>query len=233
MKKIILLLILSSLFSCEKNQEEKPPIDLKLLESQGSFPFPHEDPDNWLMAHIDVETTGLLPGWHEMIDVGLVITDLKGNVKDSLFLRVMPDHPERCSEIAAKVNGFAEDKWKKHQALSEAEAVKQWIAFHQRVAGDKGVIFTAYNSHFDLSFTDQLFRKTGHSWRELYFYFVLDIPSMAWGQGYRELYLEEFMKEKGIQDEPHTADEHTGITGAMKNVRIYKRLVELSQESRE
>ena len=31
-------------------------------------------PDQWLLAHIDVETTGLLPGHHEMIDVGNVMT---------------------------------------------------------------------------------------------------------------------------------------------------------------
>ena len=31
-------------------------------------------PDQWLLAHIDVETTGLLPGHHEMIDVGIVMT---------------------------------------------------------------------------------------------------------------------------------------------------------------
>ena len=31
-------------------------------------------PDQWLLAYIDVETTGLLPGHHEMIDVGIVMT---------------------------------------------------------------------------------------------------------------------------------------------------------------
>jgi|ETNmetMinimDraft_8_1059916.scaffolds.fasta_scaffold36533_1 uncharacterized protein YprB with RNaseH-like and TPR domain len=31
-------------------------------------------PDQWLLAYIDVETTGLLPGHHEMIDMGIVMT---------------------------------------------------------------------------------------------------------------------------------------------------------------
>jgi len=37
---------------------------------------PAEDPESWLLAFIDVETTGLVPGWHEMIDIGVVMTEL-------------------------------------------------------------------------------------------------------------------------------------------------------------
>ena len=40
---------------------------------------PAEDPDAWLLAFIDVETTGLVPGWHEMIDIGVVMTELDGS----------------------------------------------------------------------------------------------------------------------------------------------------------
>ena len=32
------------------------------------------DPD-WVLAHIDVETTGLIPGHHEIVDIGVVYTD--------------------------------------------------------------------------------------------------------------------------------------------------------------
>lgn len=34
---------------------------------------PAEDPDKWILAHVDVETTGLAPGYHEMIDLGVRI----------------------------------------------------------------------------------------------------------------------------------------------------------------
>jgi hypothetical protein len=33
-----------------------------------------------------------------------------------------------------------------------------------------------------------------------------------------------------IKDEPHVAVEHTGITGAMVNVRIYKALLQYRQD---
>ena len=44
------------------------------IEALNSAPFaastPANDPDGWLLAHVDAETTGLVPGYHEMIDVG-------------------------------------------------------------------------------------------------------------------------------------------------------------------
>ena len=56
---------------------------------------PALEPAQWLLAHLDVETTGLVPGYHEMIDAGWVITDLEGRVVDTLFIRLQPEHPER------------------------------------------------------------------------------------------------------------------------------------------
>lgn len=67
---------------------------------------PTANPAGWLLAFVDVETTGLVPGYHEMIDLGLVITDLDGVRIDSLFLRIQPEHPERLSEGAREVNAF-------------------------------------------------------------------------------------------------------------------------------
>ena len=47
-----------------------------------------------LLVHVDVETTGLEAGYHELIDAGVVITTTDGVIVDQLFLRIMPDHPE-------------------------------------------------------------------------------------------------------------------------------------------
>ena len=42
------------------------------MENKESISHPSESPKRWLLAHVDVETTGLLPGYHEMIDIGIV-----------------------------------------------------------------------------------------------------------------------------------------------------------------
>ena len=57
------------------------------------FAWPDAAPDDWLLAFVDVETTGLTPGYHEMIDIGIVMTDLAGAELGELFLRIQPEHP--------------------------------------------------------------------------------------------------------------------------------------------
>jgi DNA polymerase III epsilon subunit-like protein len=183
--------------------------------------------DERLLAHVDVETTGLIPGYHEMIDIGLVVTDVMGNIIDSLFLLIQPEHPERSQEGAYACNAFNAEKWRARSAFSVDKAVDSILSFHKRVCGDKQVLMLAYNSHFDSAFLDHLFRQTDHSWREMYHYFVLDIPSMLWGMGYTDPQADDFMEYYQIKDEPHVPEFHTGITGAMLNVRIYKKIMQL------
>ncbi|MFW6089481.1 MAG: hypothetical protein ACODAB_07000 [Gemmatimonadota bacterium] len=178
----------------------------------------------WRLAFVDVETTGLVAGWHEMIDLGIVMTDLDGGTLDSLFVRVQPAHPERTADGARAVNAFDADRWRELGALDPAAAVDTLRAFHRRVAGDGPVLLVAFNSQFDTAFLDHLFRGVGASWRELFHYFVLDIPSMAWARGYRDLTGAALAERLGVEDEPHVAEEHTGITGARLNARLYRAL---------
>jgi DNA polymerase III epsilon subunit-like protein len=225
----LLPLVLSSC-SRPASAPETPAWIQQLEATTPRVPLPDAAPDDWLLAHIDVETNGLVPGWHEMIDIGLVMTDLDGNVLDSLFVLVQPEHPERTSPGAVAVNAFDAKKWKARGALAPEQAVERILEFHRRVAGDKRTLMVAYNSQFDAAFLDHLFRRAGHSWREMYHYFVLDIPSMLWGLGDRQLTADSVMVRLGVEDEPHVAEYHTGITGAMVNVRIYRMLVQHQAE---
>lgn len=234
---LLLLMLAATLFlstfliKCSGNEapaasiSEGPGFDLNKLESSGPLPFPTDAPEKWLLAHIDVETTGLLPYYHEMIDLGLILTDLDGRFVDSFFVRIQPLHPDRLSPIAKEINAFDADTWQSQGALSPTKAVDSLIAFHQQAAGDKQVMMVAYNSHFDASFIDALFREAGHTWRELYYYFILDIPSMAWGLGFRNLRRPGVMDLYDIQPETSVPEDHTGISGARKNVEVYQALL--------
>ena len=186
---------------------------------------PASAPGDWLLAHIDVETTGLVPGHHEMIDLGLVLTDMEGHIVDSLFLRIMPEHPDRLSAGAARVNAFDPRRWRELGALSAAQAVDSLFAFHGRARSNRNLLMVAFNSQFDTAFLDHLLRSQGRSWRELFHYFVLDIPSMAWALGYRDLTNSALASRLGVRDEPRVGAEHTGLTGALLNVRIYRSLL--------
>jgi DNA polymerase III alpha subunit (gram-positive type) len=188
--------------------------------------WPAGNPDQWLLAFVDVETTGLTPGYHEMIDIGIVMTDLAGNEKGELFLRIQPQFPERTQDGARAVNAFDETRWQELGALSPAHAVRSIREFHTGIAGDRSVMMVAFNSHFDAAFIDHLFRTGGGDWRDLYHYFILDLPSMAWSLGLRGLTGQSLSAGLNVEDEPHVAEQHTGITGAQLNARIYRALLE-------
>ena len=183
---------------------------------------PQTEPERWALAFVDVETTGLVPGWHEMIDLGLVLTDLEGVPLDSLFLRIQAEHPERLDPGAKAVNAYDHARWRELGAVPPALATDSLARFVRRVAAGRSVMMVAFNSQFDTAFLDHLFRASGRSWREMFHYYVLDLPSMAWALGDRGLDGPSLSARLGVPDEPHVATEHTGITGAALNARLYR-----------
>jgi oligoribonuclease (3'-5' exoribonuclease) len=187
--------------------------------------WPDRAPERYVLAHIDVETTGLDPAVHEMISIGMIYTDLDGAELGRLDLRIMPPHPERIDAGARAVNGFDPGLWRRMGAIGEAEAVRRIGAFHDRMRGDRTVLFTAYNVWFDQAFVTALLRRQGREWRDMYHYQVLDIPSMAWALGFRQLRGTNLAAALGIADETRVPTEHTGITGAAFNVAIYRALL--------
>lgn len=192
------------------------------------FYLPDQDPDGWLLAFVDVETTGLIPGYHEMIDIGIVMADLDGTELGELFVRIQPEHPERTDDGARAVNAFDEQTWREHGALSLDEAIEQITGFHSDLADGRKVLMVAFNSQFDTAFLDHLFRSRDRSWREMYHYSVLDLPSMAWSLGLHSLTGSSIADALGVEDEPRVAHLHTGITGARLNARIYRALLTYS-----
>jgi len=203
------------------------------ISNAQEFEWPHDDPDGWLLAFVDVETTGLTPGYHEMIDIGIVMTDLDGNELGDLFIRIQPEYPQRTDEGARAVNAFDDERWRQLGALSTADAVKRIVAFNTDIAADRKVLMVAFNSPFDSAFLDHLFRSQDRSWRELYHYFVLDLPSMAWSLGIKSLTGSSISDALGVVDEPHVAELHTGITGAKLNARLYRALLRLANEKQD
>lgn len=192
--------------------------------------LPADAPDDWLLAFIDVETTGLIPGYHEMIDIGVVLSDVDGNEVARTFIRTMPNFPERTSPEVPGINGFSVEKWRNYGALSSAAAVDSLVDFYAQHTDGRYVLMVAYNSWFDAAFLDHLFRAADRSWRELHYYFIMDLPSMAWGMGLRDIWGSRLTAKFGIPDEPSTPDEHTGITGADVNYRIYRELVKTTTQ---
>lgn len=184
----------------------------------------------WVLAHIDVETTGLDPAYHEIVDIGVVYTDLDGNELQRWHRRVMPEHPERTEEAAARINGFDPKTWKELGAPTPREALQEWLALERREFAQKTILRVAYNSKFDAAFLDVLFRAHGLAFDQPnYSYFWLDVPSMAWSLGFRELPLRELAKRLGVRGTSDVPLEHTGLGCAEANVRVYRALREVER----
>jgi hypothetical protein len=118
-----------------------------------------------VLAHVDVETTGLAPGYHEMVDLGVVMTDMNGQGLEPdggarFFVRIDPAHPGRADPHAAAVNGYSVERWARLETVSRSEAVSQWVEFHRRVAQGRNCLFCAYNAWFDIAFCDHCPRRS-------------------------------------------------------------------------
>lgn len=177
-----------------------------------------------VLALIDVETTGLDPDRHEMIDIGAIYIESDGRELGRFFVRMQPAHPERVDPSAQAVNGFSVERWQSLGAVSAAEAADLFEAFHQSMAKDRKVIFTAFNVWFDQAFVSRWLAREQHSFRHWYHYQVLDLPSMAWARGLRGLTGTEIAAALGIADETRDPLQHTGETGAVFNLAVYRAL---------
>ncbi len=185
-------------------------------------------PGPTIIAIVDVETTGLDPSHHEMVDLGALYVRPDGQELGRFFVRIHPPHPERLDPGAAAVNGYSPARWRTLGAVDEAEAVRQWREFHDQMARASGatVTFAALNAWFDQSFTDALLRRHNSSWRELFHYQILDLPSMAWGQGARELGGAALSARYGVEPETRDPLRHTGESGVEFNLALYRAMLQ-------
>lgn len=65
---------------------------------------------NNLLAAMDVETTGLLCGYHEIVQVSIVVLDQNMDPMKDLnpfYMEIKPQHPERVDLQALRVNGLS------------------------------------------------------------------------------------------------------------------------------
>ena len=198
---------------------------LVLLLIFSASTFAASDQDSRLLVHIDVETTGLEVGYHELIDVGVIVTTIDGDIVDRLFLRMMPDHPERLDPGAAAVNGFSVSRWRSLDALEGAQGARALNAFLLKYSTDHQLIFTAFNVGFDQRFIMHFLKSHNLAFNTFFHYMVLDLPSMAWALGAQSLSGDGISAHFGISAEVKDPMLHTGETGAAFNVTLYRAML--------
>ncbi len=165
-----------------------------------------------LIALTDIETTGLDPKIHEIIEIACILfDDEKFEIINTFEYKIKPEKIEAAAPEAMKVNGYNEEEWK--DALSLDEVMDKYIEF------TNGATFMAYNVTFDWGFL----KETGKNF--LLHYHRLDLLSMACikipREGKTSWSMKSVCKYLDIEPEPEI---HRALNGVMKEYEIYTEL---------
>ena len=185
-----------------------------------------ETKESSLYAIVDVETTGLNPNYHEMIDIGIIIINQNLEIKGQYFSKVLPSFPERIDPMAQNINGFNLQRWTQEEAISEEELINQMNIFLNNYIGKP--IFIAFNSWFDSGFVRNLLNEHDYKFNDWFDYRVLDIPSIALACGYFPK-TPDFNEKLAtlLEVQPETKDplKHTGESGVNFNYALLRSLM--------
>ncbi|MCK9352318.1 MAG: 3'-5' exonuclease [Candidatus Paceibacterota bacterium] len=176
------------------------------------------------LAFIDVETTGLDPDRHELIEIGCVLArqiaqEGKGPallMLDEFECKIMPEHLETADPESLAIIGFKKENWA--DAIPLAEAMEK---FSERV---RGASFVAHNAFFDYAFIEHAFKKTGV--KNFMHYHRLDTVSIAFAKLYDKTEVEKFSlrflcEYFGVENK----NAHTALSDARATFEVYKRLM--------
>lgn len=168
-----------------------------------------------LLAITDLETTGDVPGVHEIIEIGLVVCRPDNfEILDTLNVKVKPLHIENAIPKALERNGYKEENWKGSGSLKDAMEI-----YSEKT---KDAVFYAYNVTFDWGFIHEAFKQTGEKNNMDYHRF--DIMSMVFSKFKNVsggVSLNNASKLLGI---PEEAIPHNALNGAMQAYEVLKKL---------
>lgn len=178
------------------------------------------------LVFVDIETTGLLPREHELLEIAVVRVsqdwsdgEMPRFTKiDEWSIKIKPEHIETADPVSMKINNYTAGEWV--DAVSVKEALTQFIE------KTDGAIMVAHNVAFDSEFLNHYLALHGLSARM--HYHRLDTVSMAFAKLHNtpdasRYSLMELCKYFGItNDRPHSA-----LADALADFELFKKLLGL------
>jgi DNA polymerase III alpha subunit (gram-positive type) len=171
------------------------------------------------LCFLDVETTGSVFGYHEIIDIAAVRTASDASrILGKWQRRIRPQHPERFSSYARDLNGYTPELW----AGTEELTLSLWKEF---VAFVKDCVPVCHNPSFDRAFITLAAAELDILELGLDYHWI-GTESLAWPlykQGVlSSLSLESLSAFFGVGVEPRP---HTALNGALVCWRVYQALM--------
>ncbi|GEM_PF-226434 len=131
----------------------------------------------------DVETTGLEPGYHEIIQLGAVLYNDKWEQLDTYLSNVYPQFPDRFSIPASKIHELTladlEDAPMIYEVIEDFEAwlLAQVGSFRKQREELRNIVVCGQNVTTDVNFMRYAYREAKVSWE--YSHRVLDLFVLA------------------------------------------------------
>ncbi len=173
------------------------------------------------IAFVDIETTGLDRDEHEIIELAVVVAEMKDGkfvVVDQLDLKVQPKNIEKAEPQALRINGYNEADWL--FAISLEDAMREFAK------KTDGAIFSAHNITFDYGFIERAFKTSGAE-NKMHFH-KLDTISLAFGilhtnDDIGKLSLRALCEKYGIENKKA----HSAFADAYALYEVFKSLMNL------
>lgn len=165
------------------------------------------------IAFLDIETTGLDPLKHEIMEVGIIRRSSDPKVSDWPIHFSLPINTAAADEKALDINGYFA---RRNELLEIEEAPGQAKALLYDVL--KGALVVGNNVQFDLRFIEQFLGDTP------WFYCLLDLKAFVAGRcGMREPAKTTTIAD--VAGVPLSKDSHTALVDARWNRDVYDALV--------
>jgi DNA polymerase-3 subunit epsilon len=124
------------------------------------------------LAFVDLETTGLDPRRHEIIEIAVVCADPRSfETTGMMDLRVRPGRIEDADPAALRINGWSAEAWR--------DAVSIDVALVRVRPLLDGALLAGHNVSFDHTFLDAAWRATGVGVPDVDHH-LLDTATLAW-----------------------------------------------------
>jgi DNA polymerase III epsilon subunit-like protein len=177
-------------------------------------PKTNQRPD---IAFVDLETSGLKPWEHEIIEIAAVRVDGKTlEIKSQTSTKVKPKGP--VSPDAARINGYTPEKWK------DAIAIEHGLKLlYPQIEGAR---WAGSNPSFDRQFVANANKKAGLEFPRLSTFRMIDTNAMVEPWIFHGIIphagLDELIKLFGLPPR----GEHSALGDALLALEVYKRIVE-------
>jgi DNA polymerase III alpha subunit (gram-positive type) len=175
------------------------------------------------LCFIDVETTGPIIGFHEIIDIALIRTCPNAEARVSACnFKVAPRYPERMTEFARQLTGFTVEEWVNTPLL---KAVWQDLR-----AVSRGATPVCHNPSFDRAFIALAALHIEEEDLGLDYHWI-GTESLAWPLAKclptwpRKTFSQASICATLGLEEEHVV--HSAERGAESCLRLYRRLIEL------